>query len=349
MKKLGYLISVVFFVAAIVFPFRGYSGEIKLTIASFIPEWAPINGVLKEWANELEGKSQGRVKTEIHCASAMGKPGEHFDLAVNGIADVALVGLVFSPGRFPMAEVAEYPIGGQGWKNEIASMAMLKLYSKGYFDNDFKGTRLCFFSNAGPFEIQMTKSPIRTFEDIKGKKIRGAGKTHTQIIQSLGGVSVGIAGGEVTIALQKGIIDGSFMPYAATYDWKCADIVKHITEVNIGTNSFAIVMNKDSYEKLPKDLQAWINDAREKYTQKAGKALYYTEEKGKQDFLKAGGKIYQFSDADMQKLSNAVAPLWVEWIEEGKSKGLPRKEMLKDLYNFLKGMGINPQFAGYTP
>ena len=349
MKKLGYLISVVFFVAAIVFPFRAYSEQIKLVIASFIPETAPINDVLREWAKELEERSKGRVKTDVNCGSVMGKPSEHFDLAVNGIADVALVGLVFTPGRFPMAEVAEFPIGGQGWKNEIASMAMLKLYGKGYFDMDFKDVRLCFFGNAGPFHIQMTKNPIRTFEDIKGKKVRGAGKTHTQIVQSMGGVSVGIAGGEVTIALQKGIIDGSFMPYAATYDWKCADIIKHITEVGIGTNSFAIVMNKNSYEKLPKDLQAWIDDARGIYTHKAGKAMYYTEEKGKQDFLKAGGKVYQFSDADMQKLSNAIAPLWLKWIEEGKAKGLPRKEMLKDLYNFLKNSGINPQFPGYTP
>lgn len=334
--------------ATLSFTHHAYSAPMKLTIATFEgPDQA--TPVMKKWAQELEKISEGSIETKIVVGATMAKPPEHFDLAVNGIADISYSALLFAPGRFPMAEVFEYPINASTLTDDNMSGAMLHLYKKGYFDQDFKDVKVLLFHNTGPFQLQTTKSPLRTFADFQGKKIRAAGRTHTQLISAMGMVPTSASGGELTIALEKGIMDGSFNPYSSTYDWKCENLIKHVTEVGICTTGFVLAMNKDSFKRLPPKVQAWIDEALPRYTREVGIEAEKRDEKAKEALTKSGAQFYKLSDADMQSLEKKFSPIWANWIAEGEKKGLKRKEMLKDLAGYLSGLGVKNPFFGYTP
>ena len=58
-----------------------------------------------------------------------------------------------------------------------------------------------------------------------------------------------------------------------------------------------------------------------------------------------GDPVYELSDAEMQKVADALAPMWEEWI----AKSPDRPQMAKDFYDILKGMGIANPMVGYTP
>lgn len=348
MKAFGTFCVAVFLLFTFSFPPAVHAAPIKLTIATFEgPDQA--TPVLKKWAQELEKVSGGAVETKINVGATMAKPPEHFDLAVNGIADVSFSALLFAPGRFPMAEVFEYPVNARTLTDDNMSSAMLHLYKKGYFDQDFKDVKVLYFHNTGPFQLQTTKIPLRTFADFQGKKIRAAGRTHTQLITAMGMVPTSASGGELTIALEKGIMDGSFNPYSSTYDWKCENLIKHVTELGICTTGFVLAMNKDTYKKLPPKVQAWIDEALPRYTREVGIEAEKRDEKAKEALLKAGAQIYKFSERDMQDLEKKFSPIWTNWIGEGEKKGLKRKEMLKDLAAYLSGLGVKNPFFGYAP
>lgn len=347
MKAFGVFCVSVFLLLTFTFPLAVYPAPIKLTIATFEgPDQA--TPVLKKWAQELEKISEGSIETKIVVGATMAKPPEHFDLAVNGIADISFSALLFAPGRFPMAEVFEYPINASTLTDENMSSAMLHLYKKGYFDQDFKDVKVLYFHNTGPFQLQTTKHPLRTFADFQGKKIRAAGRTHTQLITAMGMVPTSASGGELTIALEKGIMDGSFNPYSSTYDWKCENLIKHVTELGICTTGFVLAMNKDSYKRLPPKVQAWIDEALPRYTREVGLEAEKRDEKAKEALLKAGAQIYKFSEADMQNLEKRLSPIWANWVAEGEKKGMQRKNMLKELESYLNGLGVKKPFFGYA-
>jgi TRAP-type C4-dicarboxylate transport system substrate-binding protein len=324
---------------------------IKLTVAS----WEGPGACIMEpfdmlYVKELEGMSGGRVKCEIAYGSAMGAPPEHYDLAVTGVADITHVGLPYTPGRFPMAEVIELP---------IAKMTPLQLtrgywelYKKGYFDEDFKDVKVLYLPVVGPYDYQMAKIPVSTFDDMKGLKIRASGKVHTEVVEALGSVPVGMPAPDVYTSLEKGVVDGSFSPWDFMYAFRTEPVTKYVSRVSICGFGHALVMNKESYAKLPADIQAIIDEmsANDKYAILAGqKITEYGQIMQYDIFEKAGGEVTEIPEAELTKVWDAVSPIWQNWIAEGEEKGLPRKQMVDDLYYIFRHMGIERPFHGYAP
>jgi len=324
---------------------------IKLTVASWEGPGACImDPFSKLYVKELEERSGGRVKLEIAYGSVMGAPPEHYDLAVTGVADITHVGLPYTPGRFPMAEVIELPIAKMSPLN--LTRGYWELYKKGYFDEDFKDVKVLYLPVVGPYDYQMGKKKVSTFADMQGLKIRASGKMHTEIVKALGSVPVGMPAPDVYVSLEKGVIDGSFTPWDFMYAFRTEPVTKYVSEVSIGGFGHALVMNKDSFNKLPADIQAIMDDmsAEDKYTILAGQTITgFGELMQFEIFEKAGGEVVPIPEEELKKVWDAVSPIWENWIAEGEAKGLPRKQMVDDLYYIFRDMRVEKPFHGYAP
>lgn len=337
--------------AALVFlllPAPARAKAINLTIAS----WEGPNGAgmppLRGWLKEVSERSGGRVTGTISYGSVMGKPPQYYDLAATGVVDVSYVGLPYTPGRFPMAEVIQMPVSGEA-SQETMSKAFWALYKKGYFKKDFRDVKVLYVAAVGPYDYQMGKATVRTFADMKGKKIRVSGAVATQIIKSFGSVPVGMPAPDIYISLEKGVIDGSFSPWGLIKSFSTESVTKSVTEVGVSAMNFAIVMNKGTWARLPADVQKIINEIGPKYTAWGGKAQDDASAEAKVLLKKAGGVVYKLSAADEERVDKAVAPIWTKWIAQGEAKGLPRKQMVADFYHILKGLGVKKPFRGYVP
>ena len=91
---------------------QAQAADINLVIATWEPPKATNAQPLRDWLKELEEKSGGRVSGKISYA-AMGPPAKYYDLAAKGIAHVSLVGIPYTPGRFPLTEVVNLPVTGE--------------------------------------------------------------------------------------------------------------------------------------------------------------------------------------------------------------------------------------------
>ena len=330
-------------------PLAHASEPIKIVFACWEGPEGSHGRTVGQWAKELEKRSGGRVKVEVAYGGAMGPTPEHYHLAATGVADAAEVGLPFTPGQFPMSEVMEMPINGHGLKAEDLSVVFYKLYEKGYLKKDFKDVVVLWVSTINPYDFQMRNVPVRRVKDLKGKKIRVTGKIHTEIAKLLGAIPVGMPGTEIYGALEKGITDGVFTDWSAVWTFRYEKLIKYVTKTHFGCMGFAFVMNRAKYESLPKDIQQIIAEMRPKYARLDGRNDDETAEMGKKLALDAGVQIIRLSEAEMERFSARLAPLWQKWIAEGEKRGLPRKKMLEDLYDILKGMGVKVPFIGYTP
>ena len=88
----------------------------------FAPPSNPMPIALEAWGKHLAEKSNGRLTIKIFAASQMGPPPRQFDLARTGVADIAIVGHFFTPGRFPLTELTSLPgvLTSSGYASSLA-------------------------------------------------------------------------------------------------------------------------------------------------------------------------------------------------------------------------------------
>lgn len=321
------------------------AAPIRIVFANWAPPVAATAVTDVQWGKELELASGGRIKVEYNQGSAMGAAPEHYNLAVTGVADAANAGLTYTPGAFPMAEIPELPSAPTS--PIIFARANWELYKMGYFDKDFKDVKLLYLEYNGPYDIITTGKAIRTFDDLKGMKIRVSGAGHTEIIKAMGATPVSMPAPDQFDAMSKGVVDGTYCNWGAILAFGLVPVVKNFTQVGAGFGMHAAVMNKAFYEKLPADIKGLIDSMGEKYSVLGGLLLAKEDELVKYKMYK--GDTHILSAADVAKLDNAMAPLWKKWIADGDAKGLPRAKMAADFYNILKHFGTEKPFYGYTP
>lgn len=88
-----------------------YAQDVTLRLHQFLPPPAPVPAqILKPWGAMVEEASGGRIKIEHFDAMSLGgRPPELMDQARDGVVDLAMTVVGYTPGRFPRTEVFELP------------------------------------------------------------------------------------------------------------------------------------------------------------------------------------------------------------------------------------------------
>src|SRR3990172_1197796 len=82
----------------------------------------------KPWMDEIEKRTDGKVKIEAHFNGELGAPPDHLDLVLNGTVDIANVHLQNTPEKFPLADVTAFTT--YSLINQRPSFVMWELYNK---------------------------------------------------------------------------------------------------------------------------------------------------------------------------------------------------------------------------
>lgn len=321
------------------------SGPIQLTFAHWGSPRDPHSRVFEAWAKELNEKTGGRVTVTISYGAALGKSTEHYDLALKGIADIANFAGPWTPGRFPISEMMGLPI--RGANGETASKAYWELYKRGYLNEELKDVKVLWLFTTGNYHLLWGKKAAPTLADFAGRKVRSAGGAHTVALEALGMVPVSMVMGDMYDALQKGTLDGSLFPLSSVPPYKFEEVAKYMTRVSLFYFPFGTVMNKDRWDKLPKDIQKIIDDmdADAKYTILSGKAHDEDDKLGLDTLIKAGATVQDLSAQDTAAMMTKLKPLWDKWIADQEAKKLPGKKAVDELYNILTGFGVKDPFV----
>lgn len=75
---------------------------IELKISHWVPPSHPLQAAIQDWADSVTADSHGSITSVIFPAEQLGKAFDHYDMARDGIADIAYVNPGYQPGRFPI-------------------------------------------------------------------------------------------------------------------------------------------------------------------------------------------------------------------------------------------------------
>jgi TRAP-type transport system periplasmic protein len=302
-----------------------WAADVTLRFHQMLPPQATIpSKAIAPWAAKVEKESGGRIKIQQFPTMQLGgKPPELFDQAKDGVVDIIWTVLGYTPGRFPKTEVFELPFSSG--LAEPASRAFQEYVQK-YAMDEFKDVKLICVHVHGP-GLFHSKDPITKLEDLKGMKVRGGSRVINIMLEQLGATPVGLPVPAVGEALSKGVISATTIPWEVVPALKVQQIVHNHTGFSgpkgLYTQTFAVVMNKAHYDKLPPDLKKVIdNNSGIETAAMFGHAMDEGDKIGLSLAQKAGNNIITLDAAETQRWQRAAAGVRAEWYHQVAEKGI---------------------------
>jgi len=289
--------------------------------------------LLGEWGKDVEKATSGRITVTVFAASTLSPPMQVYDNTVKGVVDVGANLLAYSPGRLPLSEVLQQPLG---YKNGYQGSKLANAYYKKFKPKEFDDVQVMFLHGAAPGFI-FTRKPVSSTADVKGLRIK-ANAENADIVKNLGASPVTMPVTETYDALSRGVVDGCLFPIEALQGFKIGEVVKTVIE-NYGVSyltSMYVIMNKGKWNAISPADQKGIEKINDDYNEIFGKKWVELDNNA-MAFAKGKGVIFlPVSKEDEAATAQKMKPILDEYVKMAKSKGLPGDEALKFCQDFLK-------------
>ena len=320
--------------AAITALFTSVAGaQTVLTVSSWLPPSHALSATQKDWCDLLEKNTAGKMKCNILPRGVSAAPGT-YDAVKNGLADVSYTVHGYTPGRFVLAQMAEFPFLGNS--AESVAVAFNRIAAKHpEFNKEHQGVKVLTLYTHGPGIVFNTKRPITKVEDLSGLKFRVGGGIVNEISKKLGMNATLKPAPDSYELLSGGVMDGTLFPAESSESFKIDKIIKFATTFPGGlySTSFVAIMNRGRYDKLSADEKKAIDAiSGEPYARMFGRAWDKVDLRATA-LMQANG--VQITKADAKFVADVkarTAPLEVKWVSDAAAAGL--KDPAKVLAEF---------------
>lgn len=327
------LTSMVIVLLLTIIPADATAKTMKLRYSLMWPPVHPIVKLAREWAKDIEKATSGRIKITLFPSSTLSPPTQVYDNTVKGIVDIGSSLLAYSPGRLPLSEVLQQPLG---YRNGYQASKCANAYYKKFKPKEFDDVKVMYLHGAAPGFI-FTKNPVKSTADIKGLRIK-ANAENADIVKYLDASPVTMPVTETYDGLSRGIVDGTLFPIEALQGFKIAEVVKTVIE-NYGISyctSMYVIMNKDKWNSLSRSDQKAIEKINDEYNEKQAKLWVTADNRAKKFAISKGVTFLKVSDKEIAETAAKMQPILDKYVQMAKSKGLPGDEALKFCQDFIK-------------
>lgn len=317
------------------FPLSAFAQKkISFKFDSYVTETAGPSGLDQWYLSELEKRSGGQVNVRRYWAGSLNKVGEHLAAVRDKTSEMSLI----SPGYYQ----ADLPVTrGLEWYYRMERADSMLLVCRDVYDQ-FQPLRdewekrhrskVMYWTNWN-YAPLITRTPINSLEDFRGKRIRGYGVA-TDVIEALGGTAVPMAAPEVYTALERGVLDGVYgFDFITAIAYNLHEIAPHFTDIGDGPHApSATIMNLEYWNSLPENIQKISDEIVAEIYDGEYTAIY---DKANREYVKRaleeGVKFNIWPDELKQAAKQGVQPAQVDkWVDTvAKPNGIDGPAMQK--------------------
>jgi len=291
--------------------------------------------MLQDMAEELLKVSDGRLKVEVNPLGTFASSLESFQACMNGVFDICanygtwLKSIDYALHIITTGNMAMDPIAKRVWLYEFGGFEI----AEKLFD---KANMVFLTMHTDGTEVLIAREPFETISQLKNKKFR---TSDPRLGNEVGIAAMTMPLEEIFTAFQTGAIDVIEYGYL-TFDQRLGltDAARYAIWPDFWNvnNSISIAINKQSYGKLPADLQAMLKMAFRSYEMKHYTATQFASAQTMQE-LQASGKNEFLRFKDPQEFAN-LRKLMYDKVEAAdiKEYGGMTKEVFDSFYNFYK-------------
>lgn len=310
-------------------PSVSIAAEVELTYAFFAPAGTFPAKQMAHWVAEVEKRTKGKVKVKMFPSGTLLGAREMYDGVAKGVADIGLGAPSYDPGRFPLSSGVSLPVG---FSSATVGSRVLWELTQEFKPKEFEQFKVIAMFTSEPSYI-MSRTPVRNAENLKGMKLRAV-STGVPVLKALGAAPVGMPMPDVPQAVQTAVIDGLMTGRDVLKDFKLAGPLKYVTDYPNVVVTFAAVMDRKRWDRLPSDVQKTIEDLAPEMAIWTGHLLDDEVIKDTLEWSRKeeGLQIVSLDAGERARWDAKLKPLEDEWIAKMTEKGLPAKQYMNRLH-----------------
>ncbi|WP_439519342.1 C4-dicarboxylate TRAP transporter substrate-binding protein [Hydrogenophaga sp.] len=328
---------------------------INLTVASSHPTTIPWVGFIPQvFMPEVDKRLAAGGKYKVQWKEAFGgqlyKANATLTSVEQGITDIGWVFSYLEPAKMPISQLSVHtPFVTSDTR--IVLGAMNELIEKNpAFKNEWDKYNLVFLGATGSDTYDIfTKFPVKSIEDLRGKKISAPGILG-QWLRGVGATPVDGALTTFYTDIQTGVSDGVVSLATGILPTKIYEVAPYITKVNMGVVfSGGLAINKDTWAKLPPEVQVAMREAGAEYSRRHGEDLVQRHETAIARMVEVGKTqnppvtVTPMSEADRRKWIDQLPALSQEWVKNNEARGTQAKALLSQYIAAVKARGAKPE------
>lgn len=241
----------------------------KLRVQSTFPPSSLIYESSKFWAERVKALSGGRLVIDLLPAGSVVPPFEVLDAVHKGVIDGGHSSAAYWVGKNRASTLFGPAPGGplgmdmldyMGWLYEGGGLALYRdFYQKELKRNVF----VIPMGSAANQVLGWFKKPVKSWEDLKGRKCRETGIS-AEVFSKSGMSTVNVPGGEIVPSGERGVIEcAEFVGPAEDMKIGFQSIWKYLYMPSIHENAtvLELLFNIDVWNKLPEDMKEIIQSA----------------------------------------------------------------------------------------
>lgn len=304
--KLLRTVTALFFCLTLI-PFSTYAATV-LRLA-YAENSQPVKDALRFLGQQIEEKTHGEVQVMYFPDGQLGSERELVELAQAGVVDITKVSSGLMESFSPLYGVFSLPYLFTDKAEFYRVMDNDRVMDPVYQSTAAQGFIGVGWYDSGARNFYMSKAPIRSIEDLQGKKIRVMqSDTAIRTLKMLGASPIAMSQAEVYTSLQQGILDGAENNEFALTIARHGEVARFYTYDMHTRIPDILLMSNLAFEKLTTAQQKIIREAI-KASIEYEKAAWDAEiEKTKKEAVKNFN--VEFFEIDKKPFQQAVQPIY---------------------------------------
>jgi TRAP-type C4-dicarboxylate transport system substrate-binding protein len=308
------------------------------TWLTFKPQGAAdAQAISTQWlVDEFAKRTDGKHEIKVFWGGSVASTGEIPDALGAGVGNFGDIVTPYFPDLMPLNNAVGFFIPQPMSTQEVGG-AMGQWHAEyPQFAEELERSNLHAFGFR-PLESYglLCVDPVRSLEDLKGKRIRSYGFAFPALIEAMGATPVSITTADTYEALERAIVDCTPIGPALARGWKYDEVAKYYIDMPIGaTFGHLLAMNLDSYNALDDETRTIVDQLGEdylvEYTRLLDADIARVTELWRGEL---GVETIAFPDEELIALVEdpKVQAIRAEWIEKAKAAGVNPTDIVAKL------------------
>ncbi|MCG6931376.1 MAG: TRAP transporter substrate-binding protein DctP [Desulfofustis sp.] len=290
-----------------------------LKISHVRPQDTAIDKDLRWFSETLEKASEGKIKTKIYPASALGDYTVVQERVGLGAVDMACQPPASAADK--RFQVVYFPYMVKSWdqarKNYSPGAALRKVVADLYAE---QGIQLLAAWPVYFGGIALNREPVSPGDPdaAKGIKLRVPPmKTFQLLADNTGYLGTPIPFSDAFTSVQTGVVDGVVGSGAEGYYASFRDVTKYYIPQNTHFEVWYLIINKDYFDKMPDDQKKQLQDVANQFEQRRWESAEADQAENEKKLADYGATIVPLSEGEIAAIADKIhKTVWPEVLKD---------------------------------
>lgn len=277
-------------------------------MAGTMPEAHHMSKAMAMVAQETSEKTGGKINFDLYYSNSLYKDSEMVEVVPQGAVEMVQTNLGQWTGVVPEISIFNMHTIFKDNEHFLAVQAdkeMFDIIDKAMQEK--ANCKLLSWIDFGQNTI-LSKEPIATMEDLKGKVIRCDSEYSQYFISALGGAPQSMSVADVYSAMEKGVVDGAIAGFSSFADRSWYEVGSYAVDEFFTKTLDAFVCNLDWWNSLSAEEQTTLQSACQSAYEWSCKASLEAEAAAKKTLAEKNVQLIKLTPEERARWEEAVTP-----------------------------------------